>query len=325
MRTRKVIALSLISAGAAVLFSGCPAQPPGPCVVARAGAVALTGGDPGIAYVVQYWFAGEATGGGSNCAAASAADPAVAAWPAGNFVGALWAEAYGPVVAVNKVTGLVPEEFGWTNAYTGDYVECSPLNNVNYTTPCTRDPIIYGNFTTDTQDSNNTCTVQGTDAGSQLVNGVIVTYNFPTTLVYTNAAAGEGTQVQGTAQITRASQMPGVPACVRNYTFTGLWPVTKCNVDNDCNPNPQPTINPPRPLGSGILPGITTACNLNPTAAGTTDPIVIPTANNCGAAGSPYILGTLGCGGPAKDNNGVGGTDICFYTNASATKAPWLP
>jgi hypothetical protein len=323
MRTRKVIALSLISAGAAVLFSGCPSQPPGPCVIARTSASALTGGDPGLAYVLQYWFAGEAAG--SDCTT----DPAVALWPAGNFVGALWAEAYGPVTAINKLNGFVPEEFGWTNAYTGDYVECTPLNNVLYATPCTRDPVAYGNFTTDTEDSNNTCTVQGTDGGSQLVNGVVVTYNFGTTLVYTNAAAGEGTQIQGTVQITRASQTAGVAACVRNYTFTGLWPVALCNgpgsgadPNNDCNPNPQPTIAPPRPLGSGLLPGIASSCNS--TLSGQ-DPIVIPSDDNCGLAGSPYILGTLGCGGPAKDNNGTGGTSICWYTNASATKAPWLP
>ncbi len=181
MRTRKVIALSLLSAGALVLFSGCPAQPPGPCVVARAFASNIEGSNPGANYVVQYFFtAGSETG---DCTT----DPAVAAWPAGDFVGGIWAEAFGPVTAVNKVTGLVPDEFGWTNAYTGDYVEGSP----NSATPVTDNPIILGHFTTDTEDPSGSCTITPTSPGVQLVNGVLVTYQYTTAILYVTAAAGK--------------------------------------------------------------------------------------------------------------------------------------
>ena len=83
-----------------------------------------------------------------------------------------------------------------------------PINDVNYTTPCTDNPVVFGNFTTDLEDSNNTCTVMGTDAGTQLINGIQVTYDFTSTLVYTNAAAGEGTQIQANVTITRASRRP---------------------------------------------------------------------------------------------------------------------
>jgi hypothetical protein len=264
MRTRKVIALSLLSAGAAFLFSGCPNQPPGPCVVARAFASQIEGTNPGANYVLQYYFLNEAPG--SDCTT----DPAVAAWPAGNFVGALWAEAYGPVTAIDKVTGLVPEEFGWTNSYTGDYVECSPITDGP---SCTDNPIILGNFTTDTEDVNGTCIIQGNDAGTQVVNGVTVTYNFPSTLVLVQSAAGEGTQIQATVQITRQSGMAGVAACVRNYTAIGFWPTAICNVDNDCNPLPQPDNTPPRPIGSGLLPGIPYTCS---TTLVPQDPIFAP-------------------------------------------------
>jgi hypothetical protein len=266
MRTRKVIALSLLSAGAAVLFSGCPNQPPGPCVVARAFASQIEGTNPGANYVVQYYFLNEAAG--SDCATASLADPAVAAWPSGNFVGALWAEAYGPVTAIDKVTGLVPEEFGWTNSYTGDYVQGSPITGSS-----TNSPIILGNFTTDTEDPNGTCTIQGTDAGVQVVNTVTVTYAFPSTLVLVQSAAGEGTQIQAAVTITRQSGLAAVPACIRNYTALGFWPTAICNIDNDCNPNPQPDATPPRPIGSGLLPGVPFACNMGLVAQ---DPIFAP-------------------------------------------------
>jgi hypothetical protein len=270
MRTRKVIALSLLSAGAAFLFSGCPNQPPGPCVVARAFASQIEGTNPGANYVLQYYFLNEAPG--SDCTT----DPAVAAWPAGNFVGALWAEAYGPVTAINKVTGLVPEEFGWTNSYTGDYVECSPITDGP---ACTDSPIILGNFTTDTEDVNGTCTIQGTDAGTQVVNGVQVTYSFPSTLVLVQSQAGEGTQIQASVTITRQSATPGVAACVRNYTALGFWPTAICNVANDCNPLPQPDLAPPggpRPIGSGLLPGIPYTCSIGAGGLVGQDPIIAP-------------------------------------------------
>ena len=83
MRTRKVIALSLLS-GAAVLFSGCPNQPPGPCVIARTGG----GGAEGIGspYIVKYYLkAGGSTG---DCTT----NPNMAPY-AGDFVAALYAEA----------------------------------------------------------------------------------------------------------------------------------------------------------------------------------------------------------------------------------------
>ncbi len=326
MRTRKVIALSLISAGAALLFSGCPAQPPGPCVVARAFASAIEGTTPGFPYVVQYYFKDETAG---------CTDPAYAAWPTGNFVGGVWSEAYGPVTAVNKLVGWVPEEFGYTNSYPDlnanglqDYVECTPLNNVLYATPCTHDPISYGNFTTDTEDSANTCTVLQTDAGTQLIGNVLVTYSYTKTLVYTNAAAGEGTQIQADVTIVRASQTPGTPSCVRDYTGIGLWPVILCNVDNDCNPNPQPSITPPRPIGSGLLPGIPYTCNAGLVGQ---DFVSVPgdvLANDWGCGdgvtAQPFLPLTLGCGGGAKDNNGTGGTSICFFASPSATQFPYV-
>jgi hypothetical protein len=418
MRTRKVIALSLISAGAAVLFGGCPAQPPGPCVVARTGAIAFEGAN-GNAYAVQYFFqAGSQTG---DCTT----DPAVAAWPSGDFTGGVWAEAYGAVTASKKLVGMVPDEFGWPNPYRNDvglrdYVECTPTNNPLYAArglpACVDDPIIFGNFTTDVEDSNNTCTITGTDAGTQLVNGVLVSYAFTNTLVYTNAAAGEGTQIQANVTITRASQTPGVAACVRNYVAIGLWPIAVCNVDNDCNPLPQPDNNPARPIGSGILTGIPVVCNLLFAAE---DPIIVPNnipqvphvacaidgmgtdtclgfadgdagvgngltvcsdlvATNispavtcsvddqgndscdsatgpggvcdttagvctsvtgicaqaqldrvgCGTGvvdgGLPFITLSGGCAGPAKDNNGTGGTNVCFFAGPGPTTFPYL-
>jgi hypothetical protein len=343
MRTRKVIALSLLSAGAAFLFSGCPNQPPGPCVVARAFASQIEGTNPGANYVLQYYFLNEAPG--SNCAAASTADPAVAAWPAGNFVGALWAEAYGPVTAIDKLTGLVPEEFGWTNSFTGDYVECSPITDGP---TCLDNPIILGNFTTDTEDVNGTCTIQGNDAGVQVVNGVLVTYNFPSTLVLVQSEAGEGTQIQATVQITRQSAIPGTPPCIRNYTALGFWPTAICNVNNDCNPLPQPDNTPPRPIGSGLLPGIPFTCSNTLVPQ---DPIVVPGAyyadpngayQGCGTpladggvGDSPFILQTGGCCGGAKNNNAIAdnvgsGPDqptqsgLCFYADPSVSTFPYL-
>jgi hypothetical protein len=316
MRTRKGLALGLISAGAAVLFAGCPAQPPGPCVVARAFASAIEGTTPGYPYVAQYYLV---PGSGT----AGCLDPTIlASWPAGNFVGAIWSEAYGPVTAVNKLVGWVPEEFGWTNSYTGDYVECSPINDVNYTTPCNDNPVVFGNFTTDLEDSNNTCTVMGTDAGTQLINGIQVTYDFTSTLVYTNASAGEGTQIQANVTITRAT---ATASCSKSYVAIGLWPIALCNVDNDCNPLPQgESVTPPRPLGSGLLPGIPANCNLGLVAQ---DPIIVPGADQfggCGTVDTPFINLTLGCGGGAKDNNNTGGAGMCFYVNPSATTFPYV-
>jgi hypothetical protein len=332
MRTRKVIALSLLSAGAAVLFSGCPNQPPGPCVVARAFASQIEGSNPGAEYVVKYYFTSEATT-GSDCATARTADPGVATWPAGDFVGGLWAEAFGQVTAINKVTGLVPDEFGWTNPFTGDYVEGSP----NSTPPVTDNPIITGAFTTDTEDANGTCTIAPTSPGVQLVpnavDSVLVTYQYNTALLYVTAAAGEGTQMQAQVTITRQSQIAGVPACIQNYTAIGFWPTVVCNIDNDCNPLPQPDATPPRPIGSGLLPGVPFACDktLVPEA-----PIFIP-ADDLGDFGcgdgtdaEPFILQTPGCGGGAKNNNGIlvtangaGQSGVCFFASPSPTKFPY--
>jgi hypothetical protein len=333
MRTRKVIALSLISAGAAVLFSGCPAQPPGPCVVARAAFSPF--GPPGTPYATHYYFvAGSQTG---DCTT----DPTVAAWPPGDFTGGIFAEAYGEVTAIDKVTGLVPEEFGWTSTYgnnngLADYVECTPTNADLYAAqtppigggadggPCVDNPIAFGAFTTDTEDSNNTCVIAGSDAGTQVVNGVLVTYNFNKVLVYTNAAAGEGTQIQANVTMTRQSLTPGVAACTRSYVALGLWPATVCNVNNDCNAIPQPGLTPPRPLGSGILTNIPVFCDL--TLPGS-DPVIVPSASFCGTpTDQSYISLTPGCGGGDKDNNGVdipGSSGVCFFTNASPTSFPY--
>jgi hypothetical protein len=315
MRTRKFIALSLISAGAAILVTGCPSQPPGPCVVARTGGGPLTGNGAGFPYVAQYYLTpGSETG---DCTT----NPAIAAWPAGNFVGQIWAEAYGAVTASLKLTGLVPEEFGWTNQYTGDYVECGQFDP-----GCTHNPISLGNFTADVEDENGNCTIKGSDAGQQEVNGVLVTYDYTNVLVYATAAAGEGTQMQATVTITRDDGVGA--ACVRSYTAIGLWPTAVCNVDNDCNPNPQPNNSPPRPLGSGTLPGIPLQC----VNAAANDPILVPgdflgpDGFGCtdGSTDEPYVIQTVGCGGGAKDNNGTGGTSICFFVGPGPTTFPYL-
>jgi hypothetical protein len=328
MRTRKVIALSLISAGAAVLFSGCPAQPPGPCVVARAAFSPF--GPPGTPYVTHYYFVA-----GSDTAGCT--DPSIV-WPAGDFTGGVFAEAYGMVTAVDKVTGLIPEEFGWTNTYGNfnglpDYVECTPTNADLYAAngvgggadggPCVDNPISFGAFTTDTEDSNNTCVIAGSDAGTQVVaDGTLVTYNYTKVLVYTNAAAGEGTQIQANVTMTRQSP---TATCTRQYVAIGLWPAAVCNVDNDCNAVPQPSITPPRPLGSGILTGIPTVCDL--TIPGM-DPVIVPSSSFCGTpTDQSYISLTPGCGGGDKDNNGVdipGSSGLCFFTGASPTAFPYV-
>ena len=325
MRTRKVIAFSLISAGAALLFSGCPAQPPGPCVVARAFASAIEGTTPGFPYVVQYYFKDETAG---------CSDPAYAAWPTGNFVGGVWSEVYGPVTAVNKLVGWVPEEFGYTNSYpdlnaNGSRTMWSALPSTTCSTrrPAPDDPISYGNFTTDTEDSAHTCTVLQTDAGTQLIGTVLVTYSYTKTLVYTNAAAGEGTQIQADVTIVRALRRPERrPAS--GTTRALVWPVILCNVDNDCNPNPQPSITPPRPIGSGLLPGIPYTCNAGLVGQ---DFVSVPgdvLANDWGCGdgvtAQPFLPLTLGCGGGAKDNNGTGGTSICFFASPSATQFPYV-
>ncbi len=327
MRTRKVIALSLLSTGALVLFSGCPAQPPGPCVVARTGASVLQGTDPGANYIVQYYFTAEAST-GSNCANAVATDPTgIGAWPTGNFVGGIYADAFGAVTDINKVTGLVPEEFGWTNTYTGDYVQGSPNSNP----PVTNNPIALGHFTTDTFDANSVCTITPTSPGVQVINGVTVTYQFTSVLMYAAAIAGEGTQMQAQVSITRTSAAGGT--CIRNYTAIGLWPSVLCNIDNDCNPLPQPGANPPRPIGSGLLTGIPVACNLSLVA---NDPIKVPAADlavvACGdGTDQPWLEQTNGCGGGAKNNNGISvnpnppsQTGLCFYSSPSPTKFPYL-
>jgi hypothetical protein len=404
MRTRKVFVLSLLS-GAAVLFSGCPAQPPGPCVVARATGGAAEGiGSP---YVVKYFLK---TSTGDCTTNPNIAPYATTNGNGGDFVGALWAEAYGPVTAVDKITGLVPEEFGWTNGYTGDYVAGGP------NTGGPDNPVILGNFTTDLEDANNTCTIMGTSPGVQVINGVTVSYNYTSTLVYTNAAAGEGAQIQADVTITRTD---GATTCTNTYTGIGLWPTAVCNVANDCNPQAQPALN--RALGSGLLTGIPLVCDTTLVAE---DPIVAPNnipqvpdlvctlngegddtcasdpaanpgtvcsnlvstggatactvgadgtdpcatddtstetciacdASGCAPAGAgnsgtcgtqtgdcavpyldaygcgdgvkgdgqPYIILTGGCGGGAHDNNGTGGTNLCFYTGASPTAFPYV-
>ena len=322
MRTRKVIVLSLISAGAAVLFSGCPSEPPSPCVIGHAGG-SPSGNGPGHGYVVQYFLNTDA--GFQPSAACSA--PAYAYWPSGNFYAGLYVESFGAVTASQKLVGLVPDEFGWTNSYLNDYVQGAPIDG-----PSLPDgglfpnPVILGNFTTDTQNANGTCVITQQDGGAGIQtfvptatpdNGATVlfgplqtvTYEIPVALVYTNQAAGEGTQIQFAARITRDDGVSG--ACVRNYIGIGLWPAALCNVNNDCNPNPQPTNG--RPLGSGILTGIPTTCNLN---IGSQSPVVA--ANNYPAV--PNIpcatdgQGTDTCMGFADGDAGVG---VPPYTTCS--------
>lgn len=335
MRTRKVIALSLISAGAAVLFSGCPDQPAGPCVVARAGAGPFS--DPGVPYATHYYFTSES----GNCS-----DPAVdAGWPARDFTGALWAEAYGNVSDIDKPTGLVPEEFGWTSFARNrnnlrDYVECTPLNADLYALhgigggydggACVDDPISHGAFTTDAEDSNGLCTIAEKAAGSQVVNGVFVTYSFPKSILYVPAASGEGTQIQVPVVTITRQALGSANVCVRTYQALGLWPSALCNVDNDCNANPQPNNTPPRPIGSGLLTHIPVFCDMT---IPTLDPIIVPNGTLpdggpgpnaiCGnSVPTPYLSLTPNCGG-SKDNNGTAGTGNCFYSNASPTTFPY--
>jgi len=249
MRTRKVIALSLLTGGAALLFSGCPSNPPSICTIARtaqgpAGAVA------GFGFAVHYYYSPGLDVG--DCSALDAGS---------DFSSVLWTEAYGGSPAVDPtianggtyITGMMPEEFGWTQPYLQTYIQGSPMDP-NPADPIGGFPIIYGAFTSYRQDTNGECTINQTDAGSQLINGTLVTYSFPKVLVYNDPYAGEGTQLQIAAQITRGT-------CTRSYVGIGMWPIALCNVDNDCNPNAQPSYNPPRPIGSGLLPGFNYACS----------------------------------------------------------------
>jgi|GEM_PF-4506133 len=328
MRTRKIFVLSLVSAGAAFLFSGCPSQPPSPCVIGHAGGSGATG--TGTPYVVQFYLNSDA---GFAPSPGCASNPNYAYWPSGNFVGDIFVESYGPVTASQKLTGIVPEEFGWTNPYFGEYVQGSP----NSTPPITNNPVSLGNFTTDTQSANGTCIIQQKSPAIQKVpantqaNGppvdTTVTYNFPFALVYTNPAGGEGTQIQLGLQIIRDDGSGNT--CIRNYIGVGLWPTIVCNVDNDCNPNPQP--NNGRPLGSGLLPGIPYACvsNLVPQ-----DPVIIPAnvlADGCGCSDlpdggsspAPFLPQTGACCGGAKDNNNLGAPNICFFPNPAPNTFPY--
>ncbi len=333
MRTRKVIVLSLISAGAAFLFSGCPSQPPSPCVIGHAGG-SPAGNGPGHQYVVQWYLNTDAGAPSAACAAA-----AYSYWPAGDFVGGLYVESYGAVTASQKLVGMVPEEFGWTNSYTNDYVQGALIDDAGYP-----NPVSLGNFNTDTQYANGTCIIAqqvGGAAQQQFVptgspNGAAtivtgplqtVTYSFPVAIVYTAPAAGEGTQIQVTAQVTRDDGVSG--PCVRNYIGIGLWPAANCNTTSDCNPNPTPSAG--RPLGSGVLPGIPTTCNLT---IANNDPVLVPAtggyqdAYGCGDGVTPVpfvnISTSSGCGGGSVDNNNTGGLGLCFYPNPSPTTFPYL-
>jgi len=237
--------------------------------------------------------------------------------------------------------GMVPEEFGWTNSYTGDYIQGSPnsytcdgsgLPSGCTPAPVANNPIIFGNFTTSSQLADGTCVLLQADggAGTQVVSGGnTVTYEFPITTIYNAAQSGAGTQIQVRARITRDDHSGNV--CVRNYTGIGLWPLTVCNADIDCDANPSEG----RPIGSGILGGIPLNCNPNLVAL---DPVIVPAnllANNSqgiyscsdlpdgGSTAQPFINQPAGCGGGVTDNNGVGGTNICFYTNAAANTFPY--
>ncbi len=314
-----------------LIIGACGSQPESPCVIGHAGGGL---GQVGTAYIALYYAV--ATSPPANCLL-----PQYAYWPTGNFVGEIFAESYGPVTGNNKLVGWVPEEFGWTNAYTGDYVQGSP-NSAMQPDGGFPNPVAFGNFTTTVQDLNGTCTVIGLDGGTQNVNGVSTTYDFSRVLVYTNPAGGEGFQIQATVTITR-DDGTGV-ACVQAYVAIGLWPSALCNVDNDCNPSPQPTDNPPRQLGSGILPGTPYHCAADLPG---NDPIIVPAAyleasqvngnspGNCPyvtslpdggyeAAPTPYALLTGQCGGATLDNNGTNGVNICFYPNPAPTTFPYV-
>jgi hypothetical protein len=330
-RAGEVVTLTLLLASAAVLCSGCISQPESPCVIAHAGGGL---GGVGTPYIAQYYVT--ATPPSANCLL-----PQYAYWPTGNFVGEIFAESYGPVTGTNKLVGWLPEEFGWSNGYTGEYIEGGP-NSAVQPDGGFPNPVAFGNFTTTLQDTNGTCLVAGTDGGTQNINGINTTYDFTKVLVYTNPAAGEGFQIQANVTITR-DDGTGVP-CVQSYVAIGLWPSALCNVDNDCNPNPQPNGNPPRPLGSGLLPGTPYVCATD--LAGS-DPIIVPApyleatkANgtppeSCPyvttladgglqASNIPYALLSGPCGGGTKDNNGTNGVNICFYPSPSPTTFPYV-
>ncbi len=320
MRTRKVILLSLVSAGAAFLFSGCPSQPASPCVIAHSGGSGRAG--TGQSYLVQYYLDTDAGVPSAACANAS-----YSYWPTGDFVGGLFVESYGAVTDSLKLVGMVPEEFGWTNPFTGDYVQGSP----NSSPPIANDPIVRGNFTTDTQSANGTCIISQQDGGqavqlftpSGAPGPQTVTYSINDAVVYTNPAAGEGTQIYYPLTIIRDDGSGNV--CVRHYIGVGLWPTALCNVDNDCNPNPQPSNG--RPLGSGVLPGIPVTCNLT---IGNNDPVLVPDSdltlvgcNTTPPSSLPFANLSPGCLGPAIDNNNTGGTGVCFFPNPSPTTFPY--
>jgi hypothetical protein len=65
-------------------------------------------------------------------------------------------------------------------------------------------------------------------------------------------------------------------------------------------------------LGSGILTNIPVSCGLDIPSL---DPVITPNG--------PYIGLTGGGGGGSKDNNGTGGTGVCFFTGASPTVFPY--
>ncbi|MGO9063161.1 MAG: hypothetical protein ACLQIH_00315 [Myxococcaceae bacterium] len=315
MRTRKVIYLSLISAGAAFLFSACPAQPPGPCVIAHTAGGGFGNGTP---YVAYYYLNSDA--GFAPSAACANAD--FAYWPLGDFVGQIYVESYGYVTENLKLTAMVPDEFSYTTPFTGDYVQGSP----NSTPPVANSPLVLGNFTTDVVSAQGTCVIvmdggPGTQVIAEPAGNQTVQYSYPTATVYSTPAAGAGTQMEASAIITRTDATTG-DVCTRNYNLLALWPTAVCQVDNDCNPNPQPSNSPPRPLGSGVLPGIPTNCNATMV---TMAPVMVDTSSSCSP--SPYILATTsnGCGGGSINNNSIAAFDgVCFFQNFSPTTFPYV-
>jgi hypothetical protein len=269
-----------------------------------------------------------ADAGSGDCAS----DPRIAPLSDGNFVGLVWAEAFGAVNDAPKEVGLVPEEFAWTNAYTGDYVEGSPNSILpdGGNAGITDVPIAYGRFSSDKPDPGGFCYIEGIAPGAQYINGVRVAYAYTSVSLYDAVVAGQGSQLEASVTVTRDNGM-GNP-CVRRYTALGLWPAVVCNVDDDCNPLAEPSAQPPRPLGSGLLPGIPTVCAMH---LAPQDPVIVPAAvlsgTGCGGRDEPYILQPAVCGGANKNQNGIpvsiadGGTGLCFYPNASSSsKLPFL-
>ncbi len=312
MRTRKVIALSLLTGGAALLFSGCPSNPPSICTIART-AQGPSAALAGFGFAVHYYYSPGLDVGDCTAQGAGA-----------DFSSVLWTEAYGGSPAVDPtianggtyITGMMPEEFGWTQPYLQTYIQGSPISPGD---PLGGFPIIYGQFATYRQDTNGECTINQMDAGSQLINGELVTYSFPKVLVYNDPYAGEGTQLQIDAQITRGT-------CTRTYVGIGMWPIALCNVDNDCNPNAQPSLNPPRAIGSGLLPGFNYACSGSDGGPSIVSlDLTYPPANVNVTPTTPCLVGGAGedsCVNAVAPSASAPANSVCDNTVATITAPP---